>query len=214
MRGADITERITDPTAESGPIAIPSDAPRPAIPSPWPQTPHTFSPHAIHLVRTAVQTNLALSQMADQKASILMGATFVVFTISVGQAKSGNFTLPLSVLAFFAFLSAMCAVFAILPSVRGAPKPKGDLPPATNNFMFFGNFSNMAEDDFADLVIDQLHKDETIFRTMLRDVHQNGMVLQHKKYRYLGHAYRIFLIGLTLTFAIFLAEMLIGRSLI
>lgn len=199
--GATITERI--------------DAPRPAIPSPWPQTPHTFSPHAIHLVRTAVQTNLALSQMADQKASILMGATFVVFTISVGQARSGNFTLPLSVLAFFAFLSAMCAVFAILPSVRGVPKSKGsDLPPASSNFMFFGNFSNMAEDDFADLVIDQLHKDETIFRTMLRDVHQNGMVLQHKKYRYLGHAYRTFLIGLTLTFAIFLAEMVLGRSLV
>lgn len=190
------------------------EKPRAAIPSPWPQTPHTFSPHAIHLIRTSVQTNLALSQMADQKASILMGATFVVFTISVGQARTGNFTLPLIVLALFAFLSAMCAVFAILPSVRGAPAPKANVPPGSTNFMFFGNFSHMAEDDFADLVIDQLHTDETIFRTMLRDVHQNGMVLQHKKYRYLGHAYRIFLIGLSLTFALFLVEMALGRSLL
>lgn len=190
------------------------ESPRKAIPSPWPQTPHTFSPHAIHLIRTSVQTNLALSQMADQKASILMGATFVVFTISVGQARTGNFTLPLIVLAMFAFLSAMCAVFAILPSVRGSPKPSGQVPSGSTNFMFFGNFSAMAEDDFADLVIDQLHADETIFRTMLRDVHQNGMVLQHKKYRYLGHAYRIFLIGLTLTFALFLVEMALGRSLL
>ena len=105
------------------------DASRPAIPSPWPQTPHTFSPHAIHLIRTSVQTNLSLSQMADQKASILMGATFVVFTIAVGQARGGNVSLPLMVLALFAFLSAMCAVFAILPSVRGTPKPKADVPP-------------------------------------------------------------------------------------
>jgi len=37
-------------------------------------------------VRTALQANLTLSQMADQKASILMGATFVVFTLAVGQA--------------------------------------------------------------------------------------------------------------------------------
>lgn len=198
--GAAITERI--------------DAPRPAIPSPWPHTPHTFSPHAIHLVRTAVQTNLSLSQMADQKASILMGATFVVFTISVGQARNGNFSLPLAVLALFAFMSAMCAVFAILPSVRGTPKPRGDMPPASTNFMFFGNFSHMGESDFADLVIDQLHQDETIFRTMLRDIHQNGMVLQHKKYRYLGYAYRMFLIGLTLTFVLFIIETALGQPLI
>lgn len=190
------------------------EAPRKAIPTPWPQTPHTFSPHAIHLIRTAVQTNLSLSQMADQKASILMGATFVVFTISVGQARSGNFTLPLIVLAMFAFLSAMCAVFAILPSVRGTPPPRADVAPGSTNFMFFGNFASMAETDFADLVIDQLHADETIFRTMLRDIHQNGQVLQHKKYRYLGLAYRIFLIGLSLTFALFLVEMALGRSLI
>ena len=30
---------------------------------------------------------MQLSQMADQKASILMGATFVVFTLAVGQAR-------------------------------------------------------------------------------------------------------------------------------
>jgi hypothetical protein len=199
---------------EEGGVKMRVDASRPAIPSPWPQTPHTFSPHAIHLIRTSVQTNLSLSQMADQKASILMGATFVVFTIAVGQARGGNVSLPLMVLALFAFLSAMCAVFAILPSVRGTPKPKADVPPGATNFMFFGNFSLMTEDDFADLVIDQLHMDETIFRTMLRDVHQNGMVLQHKKYRYLGLAYRLFLIGLSITFALFVVEMALGHPLI
>ncbi len=162
-----------------------------------------FSNHAIHLVRTATQVNLALSQMADQKASILMGATFVVFTISVSQARSGAFTLSLSVLALFSFLSAMCAVFAILPSINGKA-------PANPNILFFGVFSHMDETEFADSIIAQLHSDETVFRTMLRDVHQNGMVLQHKKYRFLGAAYRLFLGGLALTFGSFLYETLVG----
>ena len=48
-------------------------------------SPTGFSNHAIHLIRTSQQINLTLSQMADAKASILMGATFLVFTISVGQ---------------------------------------------------------------------------------------------------------------------------------
>ena len=49
----------------------------------------SFPPNAVHLVRTNQQITMQLSQMADQKASILMGATFVVFTLAVGQARAG-----------------------------------------------------------------------------------------------------------------------------
>jgi hypothetical protein len=41
---------------------------------------------------------------------------------------------------------------------------------------------------------------------MLRDIYQNGQVLQRKKYRLLGYAYRIFLVGLTVTLITFLIE--------
>ncbi len=160
-----------------------------------------LAPNAIHLVRTATQTNLALSQMADQKASILMGATFVVFTIAIGQASRGQFTLSLLVLAASAFVAAMCAVMAILPSIG-----RQSASATTPNLLFFGVFTQLSEDDFADRVLAELGEDERIYRTMLRDIYQNGMVLQHKKYRFLGLAYRVFLGGLTLTFVIFLAE--------
>jgi hypothetical protein len=161
----------------------------------------SYSVHAIHLVRTATQANIALSQMADQKASILMAATFVVFTITVGQASHGQASASLLILAFFAFLSAMCAIAAVLPAVKPPARPEGDA-----NLLFFGVFAQMKEDDFADRMLAELRADERIFRTMLRDIHQNGLVLQRKKYRYLGLAYRIFLLGLTLTFVTFLIE--------
>ena len=45
----------------------------------------TYSVQAIHALRTAQNNTLRLSQMADQKASILMGATFLVFSIAVGR---------------------------------------------------------------------------------------------------------------------------------
>ena len=162
-----------------------------------------YSPNAIHLIRTAQQLTLQLSQMADQKASILMGATFVVFTISVGQARSGSFSIPLMLLAFFSFVSAMLAVFAVLPSVSG--KPKGQ-----PNILFFGVFTRMDEDAFADRVIEALHDDEQLYRLMLRDIHQNGQVLQAKKYRYLGLASRTFLVGLTVTFLSFILVVYLG----
>ncbi len=160
-----------------------------------------FSVNAIHLVRTATQANLALSQMADQKASILMGATFVVFTITVGQAGRGQFSAALLVLALFAFISAMFAVAAVVPSV-GGNTPGPDNP----NLLFFGVFSTLSETEFTDKVLAELRGDEQVFRTMLRDVYQNGQVLQRKKYRFLGLAYRSFQIGLILTFTVFLFE--------
>ena len=155
--------------------------------------------NAVHLVRTAQQINLSLSQMADQKASILMGATFVVFTISVGQAGRQGVTHAILVLALFSFISAMLAVFAILPSI--SPKPS-----ANPNILFFGNFTHLSEDEFADQVIEKLHSDEDVYRAMLKDVYQNGQVLQRKKYKYLGYAYRAFLIGLVVTVVTLIVE--------
>ena len=160
-----------------------------------------FSPNAVHLVRTTQQINLTLSQMADQKASILMGATFVVFTISVGQAGNQGVTAAILVLALFSFISAMLAVFAILPSVATKPNPGGN-----PNILFFGTFTAMSEDEFADAVLQELKSDETVYRAMLRDIYQNGQVLQRKKYRFLGYAYRTFLTGLVLTVATLIAE--------
>ena len=158
-----------------------------------------YPAQAVQLVRTATQTQLVLSQMADQKASILMGATFIVFTITVGQASNGSLPLPLLVLACFSFLSAICAVMVVMPSTRG---PSVEIE--KSNILFFGVFTQMREEEFTELVVERLAADESMFRTMLRDVYQNGQVLQRKKYRYLGYAYRLFLAGLTLTLIAFL----------
>jgi hypothetical protein len=156
-----------------------------------------YSPNAAHLVRTVQQAHLQLSAMADQKASILMGATFVIFTISIGQASSGHAPLPLLILGAAAFFAAIFAVLAIIPSTRS---------PATENLLFFGSFTRLDEAEFTERLLARLHRDEDVYRTMLHDLYQNGTVLQRKKYRLLGYAYRIFLVGLTASFAAFLVQ--------
>ncbi|CAM4081100.1 Metal-dependent phosphohydrolase [Novosphingobium lubricantis] len=174
------------------------------VATPSPLSPSGFSNHAIHLVRTTQQINLSLSQMADAKASILMGATFVVFSIAVGQAKAGTLPWSLGVLAVFAFISAMCAVFAVLPSVSGPRAAR--INGGKSNKLFFGYFTHVDEDEWTDSILAELRADETVFRTMLHDIYQNGQVLQRKKYRYLSYAYRSFMVGLCLTFVSFVIE--------
>lgn len=170
----------------------------PAIPA----LPRTFSPHAIHLIRTAQMQTLKLSQMADQKASILLGATFLVFSLSVSRALSGEMPVSLMILASFSFASSLCAVMAVLPKVG---RPDGKLKNA--NLLFFGHFSFMDEDEWQDDLLAQMETDEKVFRTMAHDMYQNGKVLAGKKYRYLALAYKMFMTGLAVTICVFAFEM-------
>jgi hypothetical protein len=173
----------------------------PAMAEPEAEAERSFSPNAAHLVRTVQQSHVQLSAMADQKASILMGATFVIFTIAIGQAQGGHAPLPLLILGGAAFLSAVFAILAIVPAThyRGL---------GPDNLLFFGAFTQLGEAEWTERVIERLRGDEAIYRTMLHDLYQNGMVLERKKYRMLGWAYRIFLVGLTASLAAFVAEAL------
>jgi hypothetical protein len=164
--------------------------------------PAEYSPHAIHALRTVQLGTLTLSQMADQKASMLMGASFVVFSIAVGRTLATELAWPLAILAFFAFLSALCAAIAVMPSV--SPPPASGAP---RNKLFFGHFSDRDEEEWTREVLGELDKDETVFRLMLHDIYQNGQVLRRRKYRFLGYAYRIFIAGLLVTLAAFVVEL-------
>ncbi len=160
----------------------------------------SYPPNAIHLMRTTQLAHVQYSAMADHKASILMGATFVIFTITVSQAR-GETGAPIALLILggFAFLSAVCAVAAVLPAIR-TPK---DVP---LNLLFFGSFTQLGEEEFIDRITGRLASDDLIYRTMAEDIYQNGRILQRKKYRMLGWAYRIFLIGLVASASAFVID--------
>ena len=159
----------------------------------------TYTPNAVHLMRTAQLAQLQLSAMADTKASILMGATFVIFTITIGHAQGGSAPLPLLVLGGAAFLSAICTILAVLPKTNSKHG---------TNLLFFGNFTQMDEDAFVDELVGRLKTDDSVYRTMARDIYQGGLVLQRRKYRMLAWAYRVFLLGLVASGAAFVIQYL------
>lgn len=161
-----------------------------------------FPVNAIHVVRTTQQIHVQLSAMADQKANMLLAATFVIFTISVGQARNMTAPLPLLVLAAASFLSAVFAILAVLPATR---YPTG----GKINLLFFGSFTQLDEEEYLDRLTAEMADDETAYRMMARDIYQNGVVLARKKYRLLGYAYRTFLSGLTMSFLAFAVDYLI-----
>lgn len=163
-----------------------------------------LSANAVHLVRTAQLNTLTLSQMADQKANILIGATFVVFSLSVTRLIGSEITLATIALALTAFISSLFAVLSVLPSTATLPREDANF-----NVLFFGHFTQMDEEEWKQKLLGEFAKDETLYRTMLRDIYQNGQVLHRRKYRFLGYAYRTFLAGLFITMVIYISEFFI-----
>jgi len=165
-----------------------------------------YNAQAVHLTRTLQVNTMTLSQMADQKASILIGATFVVFSITITTLTAQSVTLSTIALAITAFISSLFAVLAVIPSLSPLPSQ-----PAQRNPLFFGHFSAMDEEEWTQDMLDRLANDERFFRSMLHDVYQNGQVLHQRKYRLLSIAYRTFLLGLLVTMMIYLGEVIFAR---
>jgi hypothetical protein len=165
-------------------------------------------PKEVHnLLAGAQSAHVQLSQMADNKASILMGATFVVFSLTIGAMTSSKISLPLLLLGAFSFCAAVLSVMAILPSLIG--RSKSGVP----NLLFFGSFSRMEgieEEEFIDTLVTSMRSEEQVYRMMARDLYQNGVVLQRSKYRYLAYAYRTFLAGMIATVIAFVGQSLPG----
>ena len=162
-------------------------------------------PKEVHNMLVAAQTaHVQLSSMADSKASILMGASFVVFSLTLGEMQANAVSLPMLLLGTFSFAATVLSVLAVLPEIGG--KAKRGAP----NILFFGVFSRMDEQDFIDTLVGEMRSEERAYRMMARDLYQNGEVLRRHKYRYLAYAYRTFLVGIVATALAFVGGALLG----
>ena len=154
--------------------------------------------YAIYMLRTMQQHHVQLSSQADQKASMLIGATAVLMTLIFRDASTEGVGLPLLCVAGASFAAAVLAIAAVVPLTKSRP---GNVP----NMMFFGSFIDLDEPTYQARMADEMASDATVRRAMVRDVYQLGQVLGRRKYRLIGHAYRVFLLGLAGGFVLFLA---------
>ena len=162
-------------------------------------------PKEVHNMLVAAQAaHVQFSSMADAKASILMGASFVVFSLTIGEMQSNAISLPMLLLGTFSFAATVLSVLTVLPEIGGKTKA------GKANTLFFGVFSRMDEQQFVDTVVGAMRSEERAYRMMARDLYQNGAILQRHKYRYLAYAYRTFLVGLVATAAAFVWGALAG----
>jgi hypothetical protein len=94
------------------------------------------------------------------------------------------------------------AVALILAVVSALPKYRplehvGPLP-EWFNLLFFGHFSAVDFDRYADEMRRLIADDGSVMDAQLRDIHEMGRYLQHGKYRWLRYSYLVFMAGIVI----------------
>ncbi len=153
-------------------------------------------PKEVHnLLVLANTTNITLSGMADTKASILMGASFVVFSMSIGDIGEGKASLPLLVLTMFSFIATILGVLTVRPNRMR----KSKVPADKVNILFFGSYINTPREEYVDEVIKVLASEEETYRRLARDLWDHGHVLRDDKFSWLYWSFTLFLLGMLIT---------------
>lgn len=169
------------------------------------------------MFRVTYNNHVSLSQLADQKAGILISINGLIITviITVLTPQFGTWSwslLPSIALVGGCLVSLTFAVLGARPRIDRTPVTLEKVRSGEHNVLFFGHFTNMPLPDFQ-AAIRSLGKDRRLLQDSLsRQLYSMGEVLL-RKYRYLQIAYTAFLVGIGLAAATF-AAVLLGRFLI
>jgi hypothetical protein len=150
------------------------------------------------ILRTAQQHHVALSNMADIKANILITVSSIVLTLSLGRADDPALRVSVLTLIGFTLVALLLAILAVLPKYSALKiRSDGQLPQGFN-LLFFGHFAELSRERFLAEIARTLKPDGSVYSTMANDLYSLGWYLAHRKYRYLRYSYLFFLAGFVL----------------
>jgi|GEM_PF-212245 len=148
-----------------------------------------------YLMQSAQRHHIQLSQMADNKASMLITVSSLVLTISISRLNDPELRSSIIILTSFTLAALLMAILAVLPKYRPLKLTDTTKLPSFFNPIFFAHFSELPREQFFDLLGKTLRHDACIYEVLANDLYSLGLYLARHKYRYLRFAYLFFLSG-------------------
>ncbi len=143
-------------------------------------------------LRTAQQNTVQLSAMADQKASVVLGAAFVMATIVVGDLDGSNDLVQLMLL-ITAIGSGAAAGLSLMP---GSQSKKSRAHP---NPLFFDGVARMTQDEYFSEMRRVTDNDAVLYQAICTDLYLSSIALGKRKFPLLRFSYQFLIIGMLVT---------------
>ena len=151
--------------------------------------------HFDQMLRQTRAHHSLLSQVADQKASMLTTisalATTILLTVADG---STSYRIPATIMLLTCVMTCCFAVLASMPSIK-KPGRNANKNPLFNP-LFFGDFAGLSYDEYKKEMERVLHDHEATYEAQVREIYAIGRYLAHRKFLYLRRAYLCLFTGL------------------
>jgi hypothetical protein len=154
------------------------------------------------MFRSAYRVQMDLTGLADNKANMMISINGIIISIiiaAVAPKLDSNpwLLVPTTIFLLGTLVSIVYAIVAARPRVSSERITLQDLEHSEGNILFFGDFSNLSEDDFMEGMLDLLNDRTVLYETMIRNLYGLGSVLR-KKFALLQVAYTAFMLALVL----------------
>jgi predicted metal-dependent HD superfamily phosphohydrolase len=152
------------------------------------------------MFRITSSNNQRLSDMADNKAQLLITVNSIILSLIVSLVlrrleDNAFLIIPTFILLMVALGAIIFSILATRPSIPDGVFSDNDLERKKVNLLFFGNFYKMALSDYSKGMVKVMNDNEFLYGTLITDVYSQGVVLG-RKYKLIRIAYNIFMFGL------------------
>jgi predicted metal-dependent HD superfamily phosphohydrolase len=168
------------------------------------------------MFRISSSNNQRLSDMADNKAHILISVNSIILSaiISLVLHKLDEYRYlawPTYLILSVSVFTIIYSILATRPTISKGTFSKDEVEEKKVNLLFFGNYYKMSLDDYSHSMQQVMSDTVFTYKTLVQDVYFQGIVLG-RKYKLLRKGYNIFMFGLIASVIAFVvASMLEGR---
>lgn len=166
------------------------------------------------MFRVALRNHNALSQIADNKANILLSVSTIMLSLLLSSLipKVGTDSILMwpTIITIVVCLTTMYfAVMATRPKINHVPHYSREMVLENKtNLLFFGNFKNLDLEEYEWGIGEMMKDKDLLYGALTKDLFFLGKVLNNK-YAFLSKGYNIFIFGLMLSVASFILAILL-----
>ena len=168
------------------------------------------------MLRLTSENHLKLSDMADNKANILISVNAIIISVilSVLLRKLQDepyLTAPAIIFLVVSVTTIVIAILATRPKISGGTFTSQDVQDKKTNLLFFGNFHRASFEDYNIAMRNMMVDTDYLYGSLIKDIYNLGTVLG-RKYRLVRLAYNIFMIGIVVSVIAFALAVLLNHS--
>jgi hypothetical protein len=159
------------------------------------------------MFRISSNNHQRLSDMADNKAHIMITTTSIIISVllSVLVRKledNAYLILPTMMLLTVCMVTMVFSILSTRPTIPAGTFTQHDIDAKSVNLLFFGNFYRMSFNEYSQGMQTMMNDRDFLYGSLTKDVYSQGVVLG-RKYRLLRVAYNVFMFGIVISVVAF-----------